>query len=587
MGRFVRLPRWRPPADEHVRRERTLASVRALTALLLAAATLVVPVSTAPAFPRVAFVAYGAFAVAMFVATRVKKGPVTRIAFAAHTIDVVLGGALLGSGTPVAGFVIMVVALVGAAHRWGARATVGTAVAAIIVSAAGPAATILRGAPIGIRHADPFSTLALPGALLLIAVAIGWVTHASEQLRGETETVVALLNHAEVRLGLKHSLAIIFDGILRRFDARRAMFVVHEFASDRIFLWQGGTFTGSSAEPLRVVELDPQHFDSYLFPPSSAAWSAIRLNDPGDRLDVVALDADGTLTDEGPRAFPQPFLSAVGPFRQLMGIGVDRPGSWTGRLFLVDPSEGDRVAALAFAQRIVRHICPALDNVYLLHRLRSKSAANERARIARELHDGIIQSVMGVQMQLHTLGPAAAARSRSLADELNRLAALLHEEVLNLRDLMQQMKPLELPPDRFVDTLADTVQRFQYESGIAARFITQHDVVDLPPRVCRELLRVVQEALVNVRKHSGARHVFVRLTLGSGLCSLWIEDDGCGFPFTGRLSLPELATRRQVPRVIAERVRLLGGTLTVESAPTEGARLEISIPLATSYAIAG
>jgi signal transduction histidine kinase len=302
----------------------------------------------------------------------------------------------------------------------------------------------------------------------------------------------------------------------------------------------------------------------------------------------VGLEPVGNLTGEGPRAFSEPFLSTMGPFRHLLGIGVDRPGSWTGRLFIVDaPSRGDRVAMLGFAQRIVRHISPALDNVYLLHRLRSRSAANERARIGRELHDGIIQSVMGVQIQLHALAPLAGTRSRALADEMTRLSGLLHEQVLNLRDMMQQMKPLELAPDRFIGTLADAVQRFQCETGITARFITQHDRVDLPPRACRELARVVQEALVNIRKHSGAHNVFVRLGVSDGVCRLTVDDDGCGFPFTGRLSNAELDKHREGPRVIKERVRLLGGDIAVESVPTQGSRLDISIPLASTYAIAG
>ena len=90
---------------------------------------------------------------------------------------------------------------------------------------------------------------------------------------------------------------------------------------------------------------------------------------------------------------------------------------------------------------------------------------------------------------------------------------------------------------------------------------------------------ILQEGLVNVRKHSGARHVLVRAGASNGRVRLSIEDDGCGFPFSGRLSHAELAARHQGPAVIMERVHALGGEITVESRPGHGARVDVAVPL--------
>jgi two-component system, NarL family, sensor histidine kinase DegS len=84
--------------------------------------------------------------------------------------------------------------------------------------------------------------------------------------------------------------------------------------------------------------------------------------------------------------------------------------------------------------------------------------------------------------------------------------------------------------------------------------------------------------LVNVRKHSRAKQVLVRLNAGNGCWNLTIEDDGSGFPFSGRLSHSELDILGKGPVVIGERVRLIEGELTVESSPGQGSRLEISVP---------
>ena len=153
----------------------------------------------------------------------------------------------------------------------------------------------------------------------------------------------------------------------------------------------------------------------------------------------------------------------------------------------------------------------------------------------------------------------------------------LREEVLKLRELMQQMKSIDVDAQRLLSVLNDTVERFQRETGISARFVTELEEFDMPQKVCRELLRIVQEGLVNVRKHSQARHALVRLGSTQTLWTLSLEDDGKGFPFSGRLTQAEMDEIGKGPMIIKERVRLIGGELTVESNPGQGSRLEVTV----------
>src|SRR4029077_4372777 len=159
-----------------------------------------------------------------------------------------------------------------------------------------------------------------------------------------------------------------------------------------------------------------------------------------------------------------------------------------------------------------------------------------------------------------------------VTQELGRIQGLLREAVLKLRELMQQMKTLDVDSKKLLGLLADTVERFQRETGIIARFLSDLDELKMPQPVCRELARIVQEALVNVRKHSQARHVLVRLAAHDGGWNVVIEDDGCGFPFTGRFSQAELEALGKGPLVIKERVRVIEGELTIESTPGRGSR---------------
>jgi signal transduction histidine kinase len=244
-----------------------------------------------------------------------------------------------------------------------------------------------------------------------------------------------------------------------------------------------------------------------------------------------------------------------------------------------DPSwQGDTREELRFLMDLLRQVGPAVYNVYLLHRLRRRAGAAERARFARELHDGAVQSLIAVEMQVDVLRRQTGSSPEVVGGELGRIQGLLREEVLKLRELMQQMKSIDVDARRLLSVVKDAVERFQRETGISARFVTDIEKLEMPNQVCRELLRIVQEGLVNVRKHSGARHVLVRLSASPLQWNLTLEDDGKGFPFSGRFNQGELDKMGKGPLIIKERVSIIAAALTVESNPGQGTRLEIKVP---------
>ena len=201
-----------------------------------------------------------------------------------------------------------------------------------------------------------------------------------------------------------------------------------------------------------------------------------------------------------------------------------------------------------------------------------------RAHLVSELHDSALQSMIAIEIRLDILRRQSLAQSNPLASELGRLQGLILEECLKHQELMRQMNFYDLDSSTFIRFIKDTVGRFQRETGINARFVSELDEVKMPRRVCRELALIVQEGLVNVRKFSVAREVLVRITAGNHHWCLAIEDNGRGYPFSGRFSLAELEEMGKGPMVIRERVRLIGGELTVESSPGRGSRLVVTVP---------
>jgi signal transduction histidine kinase len=212
---------------------------------------------------------------------------------------------------------------------------------------------------------------------------------------------------------------------------------------------------------------------------------------------------------------------------------------------------------------------------YLAEQHKLLRAELERAGIARELHDGVLQSLLGLKMRLHVL---SASQEGSTAQELREIQEVLLEEARKLRELMQQVKPLDVDAKTLRPHLMEVTQRFERETGIRTQFVTDSSDVDIECSVCGVVVRIVQEALANVRKHSCATDVWVRLDRGDSNWQLTIEDNGVGFPFSGRFSRSELKARGRGPSVIIECVDAVGGELALESTPGRGTRLEITIP---------
>jgi signal transduction histidine kinase len=207
----------------------------------------------------------------------------------------------------------------------------------------------------------------------------------------------------------------------------------------------------------------------------------------------------------------------------------------------------------------------------------ARAAQKERSRIAREIHDGVIQVLYSAECQIDVMRRQNVTHPSQINEGLTRVQKLLQENIVAVRELVQRYRPPDLGPQGLVAFVAELVQKFQDETGIKTQFISDVDQIPFPPSIRHELARIVQEALVNVRKHSSAHNVLVQFVMEKGKWKFVIDDDGCGFDFAGRLSHMELDAAGKGPVVIKERVHTIGGELSVESNPGHGSRLEIEL----------
>ena len=486
-------------------------------------------------------------------------------------------------------FLFFVFVMAAAAYRWGLWETVGTAATAVALlwieafavragleSAADQWLHSLHLPRLGVsvRELAPQQLFMTSVYLIVLGFLLGYMSENQKKVRAERAVITRVLSSTRVEAGLTGTMQQILGEVMTIYGACRVLSASQEAHSYRVFLAEVSR-GAQGIEPLRWREPLPESEKSYLFDSPADAIYASR-SARGFR--TVLLDREGVRV----RDASTEFLDALAPvekFDALVSVSLAFGSEWSGRVFVFDPEMmGEPEEELRFLQEFAQQVAPALYNVYLMRRLRERAGAVERARFARELHDGAIQSLIAVEMQLDVLRRQSGTREPVVNSELGRIQKLLREEVLKLRELMQAMKSFEVNADRLLSFISDTVERFRRETGIAAEFVSEVERVDLAPRVCRELARIVQESLVNVRKHSGAHHVLVRLAQRAGNLQLTVEDDGKGFSFSGRRSDAELETSGKGPGVIRERVRLLEAELTIESTPGHGARLEVRIP---------
>src|SRR5258708_3851823 len=260
------------------------------------------------------------------------------------------------------------------------------------------------------------------------------------------------------------------------YGAARVLVAAEESHSHRVFL---GELTNSSdgvVPEFRLLESSPLDVKTYLEEfPGEVCYTA----NEQDRWSNLALDNGG---NQIPVATNAPFgkLREIQPFRSLISVSFLFGGEWRGRVFLFNPVwRGEKQEELRFLLSLVRQVGPAVYNVYLLHRMRRRAGAAERAPVARGVRDGAVQSLIAVEMQVDVVRRQGEA-GKPIGGELVRIQGLLREEVLKLRELMQQMKAIEVDKERLLGVLNDTVERFQRETGISARFVTYLENLDMP-----------------------------------------------------------------------------------------------------------
>ncbi len=210
----------------------------------------------------------------------------------------------------------------------------------------------------------------------------------------------------------------------------------------------------------------------------------------------------------------------------------------------------------------------SIDNARWFGRLRTLGAEAERARIARELHDRVAQSLAYVAFELERIHAIPGEK----VDEIAELRVVVRDIVRELRETIYQLRANVSEAEDIVMVAGGYLERFADRTGIATQWLPSATAA-LPYRIEQELWRIGQEALVNVEKHADASAVVVRWEVHDGVARLEVADNGAGFE-------PAAVAGEHYGLVgMRERADAIGAQLAIESRPGSGTKVAVELTL--------
>jgi signal transduction histidine kinase len=554
-----------PRAPSQVRIETLIARGRVVLALFMVLALQVaVPSATLGAQQTaIAFLAYAA-ALALVVRTRFGDGP--RWPGASHALDLTAYGAmlLLLGGVATAMLAWFLYVLVAATLRWGWRGTLTTGSIAVALHVAlGARAAELLGARVA-----PLEYITLALLMGVMTVLVGLVG-AYEDWRGGQLARLAAWTGPD-----PEAPVVVPDEMLAQtalvLEAPRTLIVWEESEEPwiELALWSGGQVQRFREPPGTFGEI-----------------VAARLN--GTDFFCRNLDArlPVTFLRSGTGLVSWNGMPVDGRLRERFAIRAVACWPLTGEAFrgwlfcldksgfsLQDLTVGDVVAGLTAAR---------LSQSYLVRTMRETALTTERLRLARDLHDGVLQTLTGAALQLQTARRLLTSDISAAEDRLSQVQRIIAAGQNDLRFFIQQLGPRRngemgglINFRARVVELADRVRR---QWGVPVSVATEPENVQVADRMANDVFLLIHEALVNAARHAHASSIQLAVLRQAKDLSIAVADNGQGFPFSGRFTLGDLMKSERGPRTLRERVATLGGTLELETGPG-GTRLRIVIP---------
>jgi len=551
-----------------IRAERLIATSRVVLAVFSLVAAWLDPY-TSDVHERtihVLLLSYSTYSLIVAAVVWLAQGPVRRLGVATHTLDLLLFSVLtyLTEGPTSPFFTYFTFAMVAATLRWQWRGALWTAAAALILfNGTGVFAAEVMNDPAFEENRFVIRSV----YLAVMAGLLGYLGAYEERRRREMSELADWPPHRERSSELPQ--AEVLESAARILSARRILLAWEEPDEPWLHL---ATWTDGETRTWREA---PETFQPVVAEP--LADLAFLSKDVGAPAPIV-LHHEPHVTRGWHGAPIHPALQARFAMTSVLCLPL-RSECVEGHLLALD-KPGMTADDLLLGEVVAHEVAASMDQSVLSRRLRHAAAVEERNRLSRDLHDGVLQSLTGAALQLETVQRLWETEPAAARERLSAIQRLIVDEQRDLRFFVRVSKlaPFGLAAGNvgLNTTLRQLVSRLEGLWGLRVELHLEHDD-RASDALAYDICFIVQEALVNAARHAAASEVRVAIAKENGHVHLSVADNGRGFPFEGDYDHTKLDALQLGPVMLKERVKALGGTVSIRSTPA-GAQLDIRLP---------
>src|SRR5215510_12126125 len=320
--------------------------------------------------------------------------------------------------------------------------------------------------------------LGLTAATFVGGAGLAFLGDRNKHFASQIEFFSRINATMQVDQGLAESLRLFLQELSLTFNAEEALLLYRDADLERIFLWR---MKAGDSDRLVPESFPLSRTDGFLLDDMDAALCWNSLVGPGSGFGWDR--RDGRTIKNLPR-LPGPVLQEF-KIRSLLTVSFDQSGQPTGRIFLLNGRKPFQKQDLVWLESIAEHIGPALENIFLLRHLRARAIEAERSRIARDLHDGILQTLLSIEIQLDVLRRRVPATPEQASSALANLQQTVKNEAAELRQTVTDLRPVRVQSADLVDLMRGFAERFRNESHLALDLLVDSADLRAPDRVCR------------------------------------------------------------------------------------------------------
>jgi len=270
--------------------------------------------------------------------------------------------------------------------------------------------------------------------------------------------------------------------------------------------------------------------------------------------------------------------AALRPLRELRKLAEKISHGDKLQLELLKNPDADTVSLASALRSLVNQLGDRNQELHALSGRAINAQEEERKSIARSLHDDTGQALTMLIISLDQLETRLSEQQQDLKDDIQQLRTLAANTLTELRRIVFGLRPAILDDLGLVPAIRWYARSNLEPAGLKVEVQAPEPMPDLPPEVCISLFRISQEAVNNILRHAAANLVHIVLSLQPGSISLQVRDDGRGF--NQQAASQDALSRHHLGLLgLRERVELLGGQMSLVSAPGQGTSLEVHLPL--------